>query len=104
MAQAPPDAAAMATRDACNNYDGDGDAKTAAEILPLVYERLRCLARQKLGAEPPGQTLQATSLVHEAYVRLVGGSTTPRTWHGRWHFFSAAAESMRRILIEHARR
>lgn len=76
--------------------------QTAAELLPLVYEQLRRLARQKLGAEPPGQTLQATSLVHEAYMRLVRTQAS-RCWDSQWHFFVAAAESMRRILIEHAR-
>lgn len=79
-----------------------GDAKAADELLPLVYEELRLLAAQKLSHEQPGQTLQATALVHEAYVRLVG-SHDPN-WEGRRHFFAAAAEAMRRILIENARR
>jgi RNA polymerase sigma factor (TIGR02999 family) len=70
--------------------------------LPLVYEELRILAAQKLSHEAPGQTLQATALVHEAYLRLVGDE--PRSWENRGHFFAAAAEAMRRILIEHARR
>ena len=71
-------------------------------MLPLVYDELRKLAAQRLAHESPGQTLQATALVHEAYLRLVG-SETP-SWNGRGHFFSAAAEAMRRILIENARR
>ena len=79
-----------------------GDAKATDELLPLVYEELRILAAQKLAQEKPGQTLQATALVHEAYLRLVGDE--PRSWENRGHFFAAAAEAMRRILIEHARR
>jgi RNA polymerase sigma factor (TIGR02999 family) len=79
-----------------------GDAKAADELLPLVYEELRRLAAQKMSQEPPGQTLQATALVHEAYVRLVGAEN--QNWSSRGHFFAAAAESMRRILIENARR
>ena len=79
-----------------------GDAKATDELLPLVYEELRLLAAQKLSHEPPGQTLQATALVHEAYIRLVGDD--PRTWDSRGHFFAAAAEAMRRILVESARR
>src|SRR4030042_582298 len=79
-----------------------GDAKATDELLPLVYEELRLLAAQKLSHEPPGQTLQATALVHEAYIRLVGDE--PRSWENRGHFFAAAAEAMRRILIDHARR
>jgi RNA polymerase sigma factor (TIGR02999 family) len=79
-----------------------GDARAADELLPLVYEELRILAAQKLSHEPPGQTLQATALVHEAYIRLVGGE--PGSWENRGHFFAAAAEAMRRILVEHARR
>src|SRR5688572_6347960 len=77
--------------------------QTAAELLPIVYEQLRKLARQKLGVEPPGQTLQATSLVHEAYLRLVGTQAS-RGWESQCQFLMAAAESMRRILIDHARR
>ncbi len=80
-----------------------GDPKAAAELLPLVYEELRRLAAARLASEKPGQTLQATALVHEAYLRLVGGSQ-PRGWKGRGHFFAAAAEAMRRILVEAARR
>ena len=80
-----------------------GDPKAAAELLPLVYDELRKLAAARLAEERPGQTLQATALVHEAYVRLVGGEQ-PRDWNGRGHFFAAAAEAMRRILVENARR
>ena len=79
-----------------------GDAKATDELLPLVYEELRVLAAQKLSHETPGQTLQATALVHEAYLRLVGDE--PPSWNSRGHFFSAAAEAMRRILVENARR
>ena len=79
-----------------------GDAKATDELLPLVYEELRVLAAQKLGHEAPGQTLQATALVHEAYLRLVGDE--PRSWENRGHFFAAAAEAMRRILVDIARR
>jgi RNA polymerase sigma factor (TIGR02999 family) len=79
-----------------------GDAKATDELLPLVYEELRLLAAQKLAQEKPGQTLQATALVHEAYLRLVGDGAAH--WTGRGHFFGAAAEAMRRILIEQARR
>jgi RNA polymerase sigma factor (TIGR02999 family) len=77
--------------------------RAAAELLPLVYEQLRRLARQKMGQERAGHTLQATALVHEAYVRLVDGNTA-KSWAGRWHFFAAAAEAMRRILVDQARR
>ena len=80
-----------------------GDPKAADELLPLVYQELRRLAAQKLSHEPPGQTLQATALVHEAYLRLVG-SKDEQGWDSRGHFFSAAAEAMRRILIDNARR
>lgn len=79
-----------------------GDAKATDELLPLVYEELRLLAAQKLSHEPPGQTLQATALVHEAYLRLVGEQR--QSWDSRGHFFAAAAEAMRRILVESARR
>src|SRR6266851_969920 len=79
-----------------------GDPHAADQFLPLVYDELRKLAAQKLAHEPPGQTLQATALVHEAYLRLVGGEQT-RDWDGRGHFFAAAAEAMRRILIDRAR-
>jgi RNA polymerase sigma factor (TIGR02999 family) len=79
-----------------------GDAKAADELLPLVYEELRRLAAAKMSQEPPGQTLQATALVHEAYIRMVGSQE--KNWSGRTHFFAAAAEAMRRILIDNARR
>ena len=79
-----------------------GDVRAADELLPLVYEELRLLAAQKLSQEKPGQTLQATALVHEAYLRLLEGEI--RSWNSRGHFFKAAAEAMRRILIENARR
>jgi RNA polymerase sigma factor (TIGR02999 family) len=78
-----------------------GDAIATEELLPLVYEELRLLAAQKLSAERAVQTLQATALVHEAYLRLVGDG--PRSWENRGHFFAAAAEAMRRILVEKAR-
>src|SRR6202790_403681 len=79
-----------------------GDARAAEQLLPLVYEELRRLAAQKLAGEKPGQTLQATALVHEAYLRLVGAEKVGH-WHSRGHFFAAAAEAMRRILIDNAR-
>ena len=79
-----------------------GDTRAADKLLPLVYEELRLLAAQKMGQEKPGQTLQATALVHEAYIRLVGGGD--QDWDNRGHFFKAAAEAMRRILIDNARR
>ena len=80
-----------------------GDPRAAERLLPLVYEELRKLAAQRLAREAPGQTLQATALVHEAYLRLVDAGNA-RQWNGRGHFFGAAAEAMRRILIERARR
>ncbi len=80
-----------------------GDSRAASELLPLVYEELRQLAAARLADEKSGQTLQATALVHEAYLRLVGGEQ-PQDWNGRGHFFGAAAEAMRRILVEAARR
>lgn len=80
-----------------------GDSDAAHELLPLVYEELRRLAAQKMTQESPGQTLQPTALVHEAFLRLVGDPNSTR-WDSRGHFFSAAAEAMRRILIENARR
>ena len=80
-----------------------GDPRGAAQLLPLVYDELRRLAAQKLAQEKPGQTLQATALVHEAYIRLVGAENAQR-WDSRGHFFAAAAEAMRRILVENARR
>lgn len=79
-----------------------GDRKSAAELLPLLYEELRKLAAVRLANEPDGHTLQPTALVHEAYLRLVGPNPD-RPWDGRGHFFAAAAEEMRRLLIDHAR-
>ena len=89
-----------------------GDPSAARELLPLVYEELRKLAAQRLAHEKPGHTLQPTALVHEAYLRLVGNEASLRrkpgepepAWTGRGHFFAAAAEAMRRILVENARR
>ena len=80
-----------------------GDSQAAAALLPLVYEQLRRLARQHMRRERPEQTLQATALVHEAYLRLIGDGSGG-SWDGRWHFFAAAAEAMRRILVDSARR
>jgi RNA polymerase sigma factor (TIGR02999 family) len=80
-----------------------GDGNAAAQLLPLVYDELRNLAAQRLAQETPGQTLQATALVHEAYLRLVGGDQD-QPWNSRGHFFAAAAEAMRRILVDNARR
>ncbi len=80
-----------------------GDRQATGQLLPLIYDELRRLAAQKLAHEPSGQTLQATALVHEAYMRLVGDGDAER-WDNRRHFFAAAAEAMRRILIENARR
>jgi RNA polymerase sigma factor (TIGR02999 family) len=82
---------------------GQGDPHAAAQLLPLVYDELRRLAARRLAREKPGQTLQATALVHEAYQRLVGPQKGQH-WDGRGHFFAAAAEAMRRILVEKARR
>src|SRR5262249_28003767 len=80
-----------------------GDTHAAEQLLALVYDELRQLAAQKLAQEKPGQTLQATALVHEAYLRLVDVDTAQQ-WNSRGHFFAAAAEAMRRILVENARR
>src|SRR5881296_1039639 len=80
-----------------------GDPCAAEQLLPLVYEELRKLAAEKMAQEQPGQTLEATALVHEAYVRLVDVEKAQR-WNSRGHFFAAAAEAMRRILVENARR
>ena len=79
-----------------------GDAHATEELLPLVYDELRKLAAVRMAGEPAGQTLQPTALVHEAYLRLVGGRPSDG-WDGRGHFFAAAAEAMRRILVDHAR-
>ena len=81
----------------------EGDPSAAEQLLPLVYDELRKLAAQRLAQEKPGQTLQATALVHEAYVRLAGGDPG-QPWNSRGHFFAAAAEAMRRILVDNARR
>src|SRR5205807_3836975 len=80
-----------------------GDPHAAEQLLPLVYDELRKLAAQRLAQEKPGQTLQATALVHEAYLRLVDVEQAQQ-WNSRGHFFAAAAEAMRRILVEHARK
>ena len=80
-----------------------GEPRAADQLLPLVYDELRRLAAQRLAGEAPGQTLEPTGLVHEAYLRLVDAEQ-PGDWHGRGHFFAAAAEAMRRILVENARR
>jgi RNA polymerase sigma factor (TIGR02999 family) len=80
----------------------NGDRNAASVVLPLIYDELRKLAAQKLAREKAGQTLQPTALVHEAYLRLVGGPE--RHWNGRGHFFAAAAEAMRHILVDNARR
>lgn len=84
-----------------DSIDEQRDPRSAEQLLPLVYAELRRLAAQKLAHENPGQTLQATALVHEAYLRLMGAE---RRWENRVHFFAAAAEAMRRILVENARR
>lgn len=84
------------------NAIAQGDPHAASQLLPLVYEELRRLAARKLSQEQPGQTLSATALVHEAYLRLAGDAA--RDWDSRGHFFTAAAEAMRRILVESARR
>ena len=81
-----------------------GVPQAADELMPLVYDELRKLAAARLAQEKPGQTLEATALVHEAYVRLIGGSGREPTWDNRGHFFAAAAEAMRRILVDAARR
>ena len=85
------------------NAIAEGDPDAASQLLPLVYDELRKLAAQKLAREMPGQTLQPTALVHEAYLRLLGGSPEPH-WTGRCHFFAAAAQAMRHILVDNARR
>src|SRR3954470_4135007 len=84
------------------NEAGAGDPRASAELLPLVYEQLRALAGRKMRHERPDSTLQATALVHEAYLRLVD-TTKVQSWESRWQFFAAAAESMRRILLDGAR-
>ena len=94
--------ASRATLTLLLNEAGAGNAQAAADLLPLVYEQLRAMAARKMRQERPDQTLQATALVHEAYLRLVG-DTGATHWDGRWHFFAAAAEAMRRILVDNAR-
>jgi RNA polymerase sigma factor (TIGR02999 family) len=84
------------------NQSGDGSS-ISEDLLPLVYEQLRALAERKMQHERPDQTLQATALVHEAYLRLID-TTKAQRWNSRWHFYAAAAESMRRILVDAARR
>jgi RNA polymerase sigma factor (TIGR02999 family) len=81
----------------------DGDPQAAGQLLPLVYDELRELAARRMAGEKPGQTLDATALVHEAYLRLVGNDAEPQ-WNDRGHFFAAAAEAMRHILVDRARR
>jgi RNA polymerase sigma factor (TIGR02999 family) len=87
------------------NAAAEGDARAAEQLLPLLYDALRTLAAQKLAQEAPGQTLQATALVHEAYLRLVAGAQAAPgpSWDSRRHFYAAAAEAMRRILVDRAR-
>jgi RNA polymerase sigma factor (TIGR02999 family) len=85
------------------NAKHEGDPKAAAQLLSVVYDELRRIAAHKMAAETPGHTLQATELVHEAWLRL-SASDPPRGWQNRAHFFGAAAEAMRRILVDHARR
>jgi len=81
-----------------------GDPQAAAQLLPLVYDELRKLAASRMASERSDHTLQATALVHEAYLRLLGSEAQAQNWNGRGHFFAAAAEAMRRILVENARR
>jgi RNA polymerase sigma factor (TIGR02999 family) len=99
----PSDGASVAKVTTLLNEAGAGDARASAELLPLVYEQLRALAGRRMRKECPDQTLQATALVHEAYLRLVD-TTKIQLWESRWHFFAAAAEAMRRILVDNARR
>jgi RNA polymerase sigma factor (TIGR02999 family) len=97
------DAACTAKVTTLLNQVASGDPRAAADLLPLVYEQLRALAGAKMRQQRPDQTLQATALVHEAYLRLVDTKKV-QLWKSRWHFFAAAAESMRRILVDNARR
>jgi RNA polymerase sigma factor (TIGR02999 family) len=97
------DVACAATLTRLLNRSVSGDSQASAELLPLVYERLRALAGRKMRQERPDQTLQATSLVHEAYLRLVDTEKVQR-WESRWQFYAAASEAMRRILVDNARR
>ena len=101
MGDGTPDSSGAAEITRLLNQTGQG-GRPAAALLPLVYEELRELARRRMASERDGHTLQATALVHEAYLRLVGGEDAGR-WAGRAHFFHAAAEAMRRILIDHGR-
>ncbi len=104
MTESSPDSSSLSESITPNGAgDGPGQPQAAEQLLPLVYDELRRLARSRLASEAPGQTLQATALVHEAYLRLVGPDPGVN-WDGRGHFFAAAAEAMRRILIEAARR
>jgi RNA polymerase sigma factor (TIGR02999 family) len=91
------------TIDAATRGAGRADTVAAARLLPLVYDELRVLAARRLAREAPGQTLDATALVHEAYLRVAAGAAGERGWDGRGHFFAAAAEAMRRILVDRAR-
>jgi RNA polymerase sigma factor (TIGR02999 family) len=102
MNDQPADNCSRETITALLNGAGAGNPQAAVDLLPLVYAELRALAARKMRQEPDGQTLQATALVHEAYLRLVGDAGG-REWDGRWHFFAAAAEAMRRILVDNAR-
>jgi RNA polymerase sigma factor (TIGR02999 family) len=99
----PPELRPMSDVTRILSQINDGDPSAAEQLLPLVYEELRKLAAAKMSQEKPGQTLQATALVHEAYIRLVD-TNDARRWDSRAHFFAAAAEAMRRVLIEMARR
>jgi RNA polymerase sigma factor (TIGR02999 family) len=103
MADGQSDAACAATMTRLLNDASAGDPRAAADLLPLVYQQLRSLAGRRMRHERPDQTLQATALVHEAYLRLVDAAKA-QDWNGRWHFFAAAAEAMRRILVDKARR
>jgi len=102
MSEAPNARAAAEQVTRLVNAAGAGDVQASADLMPLVYEELRALARAKMLAERSDQTLQATALVHEAYLRLVGADKR-LLWKNRWHFFAAAAEAMRRILVDNAR-
>src|SRR5688500_13645554 len=97
------DAACVAKVTTLLSEAGAGEARAAADLLPLISEQLRALAARKMRQERPDQTLQATALVHEAYLRLVDTAKV-QVWESRWQFFAAAAESMRRILLDNARR
>ncbi len=99
------DSTGITVKDVSQTPTAMGDAENRGEdLLPLVYDQLRHLAAQKLAQEKPGQTLQATALVHEAWLRLARPEHEQSRWHGRRHFFAAAAEAMRRILVDRARR